>query len=239
MQGSCQLHQGDEDCHWNSTATVSVFAQFMCINHSVDDTVSLSAASAQVQMQRIVVSLFHTQMSHEQQAWNAASQHSPRMEITVIWQQPQYQNITPKTGLFWNKMSSIFVSHTHPVISVTIISDSCHKSKTKTHVACFYGSVPSGSPSHGGYVAVYVFDVNQQSLPTPFYSVLVSISVFMALSTVFHSINSPNNSPLFHSILPVLFLPYWSFQLYVSVYVSFSSDVILCGWLGLKHQLTH
>ena len=34
-------------------------------------------------------------------------------------------------------------------------------------------------------------DMNQPSLPTPFYPVLVSISVFMALSTVFHSITSP------------------------------------------------
>ena len=32
---------------------------------------------------------------------------------------------------------------------------------------------------------------NQASLPTPFYSFLVSISVFMSLSTVFHSISSP------------------------------------------------
>ena len=47
----------------------------------------------------------------------------------------------------------------------------------------------------------------------PFYSVLVSISAFMALSTVFHSINSPDNSP-------VLSLPYWSLQLYVSLWKS-------------------
>ena len=38
---------------------------------------------------------------------------------------------------------------------------------------------------------VYIFDINQLSLPTPFYSVLVSISVFMAVSTVFHSMNAP------------------------------------------------
>ena len=44
-------------------------------------------------------------------------------------------------------------------------------------------------------------------------SVLVSVSVFMTLSTVFHSMNSPNNSPLSHSVLPVLVLPYWSFKL--------------------------
>ena len=34
----------------------------------------------------------------------------------------------------------------------------------------------------------------------------------MALSTVFHSINSPDNSLLSYSVLPGLFLPYWSFQ---------------------------
>ena len=28
--------------------------------------------------------------------------------------------------------------------------------------------VPTGSPSRGGGVAVYVFDINQPSLPTPF-----------------------------------------------------------------------
>ena len=49
-------------------------------------------------------------------------------------------------------------------------------------------------------------DVNQPSLPT-FYSVLVSVSVFMALSTVFHSINS-HDSPFSHSVLVVLAMPY-------------------------------
>ena len=73
-------------------------------------------------------------------------------------------------------------------------------------------SVPKGSSSCGGDVAVYVFDIKQLNLPTPFYSVLVSVSVFMAPSTVFHSINSSDSSPLPHFVLPVLFLPYWSFQ---------------------------
>ena len=68
--------------------------------------------------------------------------------------------------------------------------------------------VPAGSPSRDGDVAVYVLDINQPSWPTPFYSVLVSVSVFTALSTVFRSINSPDNSPLSYSVLPVLFLPY-------------------------------
>ena len=52
-------------------------------------------------------------------------------------------------------------------------------------------AVRAGSPSRGGNVAVDVFDINQPSLTTPFYSVLVSISVFTALSTVFHFINLP------------------------------------------------
>ena len=73
------------------------------------------------------------------------------------------------------------------------------------HFTCH---VPMGSPSRGGDVAVYVFDINQPSLSTPFYSVLVSMSVLIALSTVFHSVNSPDNPPLSHSVLPVFFLPY-------------------------------
>ena len=36
-----------------------------------------------------------------------------------------------------------------------------------------------------------------------FFSVLLSVSVFMALSTVFHSINSPVSSQFPHSVLPV------------------------------------
>ena len=121
------------------------------------------------------------------------------------------------------------------------------------------GRVPAGSPSRGGDVTVYVTDINQPCLPTPFYSVLVSVSVFMALSTVsvfmalstlFRSINSPDNSSLSHSVPLVLILSYWSFQLsvnsallvlssmYLFIKVSLSPDLILCGLLGLKHQVT-
>ena len=71
------------------------------------------------------------------------------------------------------------------------------------------GIVPAGSPSHGGDVVVYVLYINQLSLPTPFYSVLVS--VFMAHSTVFQSMNFPDDFRLSHSVLSVLFLPHWPF----------------------------
>ena len=95
------------------------------------------------------------------------------------------------------------------------------KKKSLFSISCLFSSsclcpCLAGSPSRGGDVVVNVKDINQPSLPTPFHSVLVSISLFMALSTVFQSINSADNCPLFHSVLPVLILPYWSFQLYIS-----------------------
>ena len=77
-----------------------------------------------------------------------------------------------------------------------------------TQIIIFAITVPAGSPSRDGDVVVSVFDIAQPSLPTPFHPFLVSISVFMALSTVFHSINSPDDSPFSYSVLPVLFLPY-------------------------------
>ena len=59
---------------------------------------------------------------------------------------------------------------------------------------------PAGLPSCGRDVVVYVFDINQPSLPNSFCSVPVSVSVFMALSTVFQSINYLK-SLLSHSVL--------------------------------------
>ena len=80
--------------------------------------------------------------------------------------------------------------------------------------------VPAGSPSRGGELLFMSKDRNQPSLPTSFYSVLVSISVFIALSTVFHSINSPDNSPFSHCGLPVSSPPYWPFRLCISLWKS-------------------
>ena len=94
------------------------------------------------------------------------------------------------------------------------------------HGSC---TVSTGSPSRGGDAAVYVKDMNQPSVLTPFYSVLVPISVFLALSTVFHSINYPENSAssLFSSgfISALLVL----LSKYLFRRVSFSPDIILCG----------
>ena len=56
-------------------------------------------------------------------------------------------------------------------------------------------------------VFIYLSTIAWESERAAPSSVLVSVSVFMALSTVFHSINSPDNSLLSHSLLPVLFQP--------------------------------
>ena len=67
------------------------------------------------------------------------------------------------------------------------------------------------------------FNINQPSLLTPFHSVLASVSAFMALSAVFHFMNSPDNSPLSQSVVPVLFLVlfvfFFCFFLFVCLFV--------------------
>ena len=79
--------------------------------------------------------------------------------------------------------------------------------------------VPAGSPFCGGDVTVSVRDINQPSLPTPFYSILVSVSVFVALSTVFHSTNSADDSLFSHAVFLVLFCLTGPFN-YLSLYKS-------------------
>ena len=89
---------------------------------------------------------------------------------------------------------------------------------------------PAGSPSRSGDDAVYVFDINQPSLPTPFYSILVSVSVFMSLSSLFHSIHSADNSPLSHSFSPSAFSAILVLStMFLCMKVSLSPDIILCG----------
>ena len=77
----------------------------------------------------------------------------------------------------------------------------------------------------------FMSDIDQPSLPIPFYPVLTAISVFMALSTLLQSINSPDKSSLSHSVLPVLSLPCWSFRLYISLYESLLQPWYNPQWL--------
>ena len=87
-------------------------------------------------------------------------------------------------------------------------------------------------------------DINQPSLPTPFYSVLASVSVFMTLSTVFYSINSHDNSPFSHSVIPV-FLSLCLIGPFnckiISLYKSPLSALIyslVVGWAQNNNELT-
>ena len=75
----------------------------------------------------------------------------------------------------------------------------------------------------------FMSEINQPSLPTPFYSVLVSISVCRALSTAFHSINSPDSSsfPGSSSGFISAFLVLSTICLFMKV--SFGPDVIPSG----------
>ena len=86
----------------------------------------------------------------------------------------------------------------------------------------------------------FMSDINQPSLPTIFYSVLVSVSVFMARPTVFHSINSPDSSPFSHSGLPVLSLCSTGRFNYISLYESLLQPRYNPQWLtGLKTPITY
>ena len=93
-------------------------------------------------------------------------------------------------------------------------------------------------PSRGTVVTVYV--LNQPSLPTPFYSVLASISVFMTLSIVFHYANSSDNSPLSDcsSGLISALLVLWNIYLFFFFTKVPLSPDIRSGWLSSK-QLTN
>ena len=52
------------------------------------------------------------------------------------------------------------------------------------NILLFLLAVPASSTSHGVDVTVYVFDINQPSLPAPFHSVLVSISLVIAINFI-------------------------------------------------------
>ena len=94
-------------------------------------------------------------------------------------------------------------------------------------------AIPAGSPSCGG-VSQFMSELTHS-----FLSVLVSVSIFMALSTLFHSINSPNNSVLSLCSAGLISALLLLSTVYFFMKVFFSPDVILCGCLGLENQLTN
>ena len=106
--------------------------------------------------------------------------------------------------------------------------------------------VPAGSPSHGGDVAVYVFDISQPNVPTPFFFFFLSCScVYFCLYGPFNRISVHETSRhlcafshCFSGLISALLV---LSTIYLFMKVSFSPEVILCGWLCLKapiNQLT-
>ena len=106
-------------------------------------------------------------------------------------------------------------------------------------VSFFIICPPSGSPSRGGDVVVNVKDINQPSLLTP----------FLFCSCVYFCLYGPFNCISFHKFsreLSGFYLcsssPNSAIAVLSTIYfftkVSLSPDIILCGWLGLKHQLS-
>ena len=90
---------------------------------------------------------------------------------------------------------------------------------------------PARSPSLSGDGVVYVKDINQPSLSTPFYSVLVPTSVCVTLSSVSHSIISPYNSLLSQFIRSYLCLlcPFNFISLYESLLQPWYNPLWLTG----------
>ena len=79
-----------------------------------------------------------------------------------------------------------------------------------------------------GYSAVDVlFKQMCVHCAVPFYSVLVSISVSMALSTVFHSINSPNSSPFSYCSSSLISAILVLATIYLFMKVFFTSDMMI------------
>ena len=94
-----------------------------------------------------------------------------------------------------------------------------------------------GSPSRDGDVTVLVWH-KPAELAHSFLSCSCVHFCLCGLSTVFHSINSPDSSRLFLLCSPghistLLVLS----TIHLFMKVSFSPDIIFSGWLGLKHQL--
>ena len=101
--------------------------------------------------------------------------------------------------------------------------------------------VPEGSPSRGGDVKVYVLHINQPSLPTLSILFLCLCLSLWPFQLHFIPWTLPTTvcffSLFFRSFLFCFALLVLS-TIHLFMKVSPSPDIILCGWLGLKHQLT-
>ena len=106
----------------------------------------------------------------------------------------------------------------------------CNATMPLCFCCLFWHCVSTGSPSRGE-------DVAEPSLPTAFYYVFVSVSVFIncaSFHTFFRQLSAFSlcSSGLISALVVLS-------TIYLFMKVSFSPDIILCGWLGLKLKLTN
>ena len=131
-----------------------------------------------------------------------------------------------KCGIYWELYLTAFLGTTSSALTpqlgttcpilVELVLLTIHILWVQCYIAPLI--VLAGWPLRGRDVEVNVFDINRAC--TLLFILFLCLIVFMAILTVFQSINSPDNSPLSHYVLPVLFLPYGSFQLYISLWQS-------------------
>ena len=135
---------------------------------------------------------------------------------------------------FWHPRSVLWSSVWFMVLRpCSITSNDLVETPLVTIVLDF--EVPAGSPSDGGDVTVYVYDISQPSLPTPF---LFRSCVYFCLYGPFTCISFHQfslqlsvfllcSSGLISAILVLSTICFF-------MKVSFSPDVIPSGWLGSK-----
>ena len=138
---------------------------------------------------------------------------------TANWPTDWWARADRPTGVYWGWLRVIWLRRLFSVS--TTDRPFVHNS------LCFAKGVPTCSPSRGGDVAGFFFfflDINQPSLPTPFFSCVYFCLWPFQLHT-FHSINSPDNSLLSHCLIG----PFNYISLYESLFQPWGSPLWLTG----------
>ena len=102
-----------------------------------------------------------------------------------------------------------------------------------------YLTVPVGSPSRGGDVTVYVWNKPTELAHSFLFSTYVCFCLYSPFSCI-PFCNFAQRLSAFSLCSSGLISALLVFStVYLFMKVPFSPDVTLCGWLGLKHQLTN
>ena len=128
----------------------------------------------------------------------------------------------PLGGLCWDFFSGFFLFFFFfkgGSVGKSFIGNAFWGSNISCSLACLTELDNVWAPLQVERMLQFVFGINQLSFPTPFYSICASVSVFMALSTISYSINSPTNSASSLFVLSYFCLvgPFYYMYLYQSL----------------------